>query len=211
MKNNDIKDSLDAAGSTVSYKSGQGFAYGVNFRFNVIADIFNLGVKLERRMFSNDFMPQYFDGLYEVGKDRKAMSLPYAEGQQGSYGEILANVIGKIMIIGGISVPDKLKKSEDAYIHLGLIVPKLIPKVIISGSYDKAYLKNLGAAFTFNQNSVANIRMAYEAYQTGPFVFLTGVDYKWTFVKLENKLKARKYITPYVGMMMNMPWGDQKK
>ena len=212
MKNDDIKDSLDAmAGGAPSYKSGQGFAYGVNFRFNFVADIFNMGIKLERRMFSNDFIPQYFNALYEVNKDARAMMLPYAKGQQGSYGEIFANLIGKVQIIGGISVPDKMKKTRDANIHLGLMVPKLIPKVIISGSYDKAYLKNLGAAFTFNQNSVANIRFAYEAYQTGPFVFVTGVDYKWTFVKVNDNLKAKKYITPYVGMMMNMPWGDQKK
>ncbi len=211
LKNDDIKDSLASAGTGVSYKSGQGFAYGVNFRFNIVADIFNLGVKLERRMFSNDFVPHYFDGLYEAGKDYRALSLPTAKGQQGSYGEIFANLIGKVQVIGGISVPDKLKRSENAYIHLGLIVPKLIPKVIISGSYDKAYLKNLGAAFTFNQHSVANLRFAYEMYQAGPFVFLAGVDYKWTFVKINDNLKARKYITPYMGMMMNMPWGDQKK
>ncbi len=210
MKNDDIKDSVNTIGG-VKYKSGQGFAMGVNFRFNFVADVFNMGVKLERRYFGNDFVPQYFNGLYEVNKDGRAMMLPYAQGQQGSYGEIFANLIGKVQVIGGISVPDKMKKTRDAYIHLGLVVPKLIPKVIISGSYDKAYLKNLGAAFTFNQNSVANIRFAYEMYQTGPFVFMTGVDYKWTFIKVENDLKAKKYITPYVGMMMNMPWGDQKK
>ncbi len=214
LKNDDLSDSVKAlndGGADITYKSGQGFAYGVNFRFNFVADVFNMGIKLERRMFSNDFVPQYFNALYEVSKDGRAMMLPDAKGQQGSYGEIFANLIGKVQIIGGISIPDKMKKTRDANIHLGLVVPKLIPKVIISGSYDKAYLKNLGAAFTFNQHSVANMRFAYEAYQTGPFVFMTGVDYKWTFVKAENGLKAKKYITPYVGMMMNMPWGDQKK
>lgn len=212
MKNDDLKDYVDTLpGFTGKYKSGQGFATGVNFRFNLIADVFNFGIKLERRWFSNDFIPQYFNAVYEANKDGRAMMLPSAEGQQGSYGEIFANLIGKVQIIGGISIPDKMKKSKDANIHLGLVVPKLIPKVIIAGSYDKAYLKNLGDAFTFNQNSIANLRFAYEMYQAGPFVFLTGVDYKWTFVKVENGYKAKKYITPYAGMMMNMPWGEQKK
>lgn len=207
LENSDIKnfakDSLDA-----SYKGGQGLAIGTNFRFNFIADVFNMGVKIERRFYSDHFVPQYFDAVYEMGKDAKALSLITAQGVQGTYGEILGNVINKIQIVGSINLPDKLKKSGGAFIHIGASAPDLIPRVVITGAYDKGYLTDLGDAFKLDQRSLAHVLVAYKLY---PFL-LTGVDYKWTFAKKKNgDIKATKYVTPFVGLQFNLPFGDQKK
>ena len=211
LKNDDLADSAASMGK--SYGAGQGFALGSNFRFNIIANIFQLGVKLERRIFSSDFMPQYFDAVYEINKDAKAYKVVDAEAVQGNYGEIYANLIGKIQFVGGISIPDNAKKSESAYIHIGMSAPNLIPKVIVSGTYDKGYLDGVADAFRFrSKRSVAHLILGYEAYTMGPFVMQAGIDYKWTFIEKKDKsLKAVNYVMPFVGITTKLPFGDQKK
>ncbi len=222
-ENDDLKKGLKAGtvqhaedtahfANTTKYKSGQGFAIGTNFKINFVADVFNLGIKLERRIYSDHFTPQYFDGIYEIDKDRKAVSLVTAKGVQGNYGEIFANLLNKVNVLGGISIPDKLKSSNGAYIHLAMSAPDLIPKVTISGTYDKGYLTDLGDAFKMDSRSVSHMLLGYEVYQVGPFVMQAGVDYKWTYFEdKKGKLKANKYITPFVGMTTKLPFGDQKK
>lgn len=208
LKNNKLaqyaKDS-----TTASYDAGRGFAMGVNFKLNFIADVFNMDVKVERRFYSDNFLPQYFDATYEIGKisgPPKAMGLLTSKGVQGTYGELLANLIGKVQVIGGMSIPDNMKSSKSALVHLGMAAPDLIPKVTISGSYDKSNLGKLGDAFKLDQRSIAHMILAYQAYQTGPFIVQTGVDYKWTFVEKKDKtFKAKRYVTPFVGMTMQLP------
>lgn len=205
LENGDLDD---YAADSLKYKGGQGVAIGTNFRFNFIADVFNMGVKIERRFYSDHFVPQYFDAMYEIGKDAKALSLISAQGVQGTYGEILGNLINKVQIVGSINIPDKLKKSDGAFIHLGMSAPDLIPRVVITGAYDKGRLDDLADAFTLDQRSLAHVLVAYKLY---PFL-LTGVDYRWTFAKTKNgNIKATKYVTPFVGLQFNLPFGDQKK
>lgn len=210
LKNDDLNDSAKAA--TLDYKSGQALALGTNFRFNLVADVFQLGVKLERRLYSDNFVPQYYDAVYEINKDQKAYAVLTAKSVQGNYGEIYGNLIGKVQLLGSIEIPDKLKKSDGAYIHLGASAPSLIPKITLSATYDKGYLDDLKDAFKLDQRSVADVIVAYQAYTAGPFVVNAGVDYKWTFVeKSGGRLKAVKYITPFVGLTTSLPIGDQKK
>ncbi len=205
LKNNDVDDSADVA--DLGYKAGQGLGLGVLFKFNFIADVFNMGMKVERRFYSDHFVPQYFDAVYEIDKDAKAYSLIGTEGVQGTYGEIYGNVINKVQIIGGINIPDKLKKTNGAFIHLGMYAPELIPRVVINGAYDKGYLDDLGDAFKLDERSLAHVLVAYKLY---PFL-LTGVDYKWTFARKESgKVKATKYVTPFVGLQFQLPVGDRK-
>lgn len=203
------KDTLNA-----SYDGGKGFALGVNFKFNFIADVFTMNAKIERRFYSDHFLPQYFDATYEIGKingSPKALGLVSSQGVQGTYGELLANLIGKVQVIGGMSIPDKLKNTDGAMVHLGMAAPDLIPKVTISGTYDKANLDKLGDAFKLDQRSIAHIILAYQAYQAGPFIVQAGVDYKWTFVEKNNSsgFKAKRYVTPFVGMTMQLPTGSK--
>ena len=195
---------------TSKYGVGQGFAMGVNLDMNLVADVLTMGVKVERRFYSDNFIPQYFNATYEVSKlngTPAAYGLVNARAVQGTYGELMANLIGKIQVIGGMSIPDKLKKTDGAVVHLGLAAPDLIPKVQIIGTYDKAQLEHLGDAFKLDQRSVAHMIFAYEAYQTGPFVFNAGVDYKWTFIERKNSpgFKAVSYVMPFAAMQMKIP------
>jgi hypothetical protein len=213
-KNSGVADS--AAKSGAKYGAGQGAALGVNFKFNFVADVFNMGVKVERRFFSDNFLPQYFDATYEIGKlsgKVKAIGLIDAKAVQGTYGELFANVIGKIQLLGGLAIPDKSRGSQQALVHIGLAAPDLIPKVVVSGTYDKSNLGKFSDAFKLNQFSIAHVILAYQAYQTGPFVVQAGVDYKWTFERKTDttpaSYKAVKYITPFVGMQLQLPGGGK--
>jgi hypothetical protein len=56
--------------------------------------------------------------------------------------------------------------------------------------------------------------LAYQAYQAGPFVAQVGIDYKWTFVQKIDAFnnpyyKAVKYVTPFVGMQLQLPGGGK--
>jgi len=218
LENSDFKKDLQNGqvigldGSIVDsqskYAGGSGIAYGANFKFNLIADVLNMGAKIERRYYSNHFVPQYFDAVYEINKYRKMLGLIDAEGVQGTYGELFANLIKKVQVIGGMSIPDKLKKSDGAFVHLGLAAPDLIPQVVISGSYDKGYLTDLKDAFKLDQRSLMDVRTAYKVY---PYL-LAGVDYKWTFAKKANgEVKATKYVMPFVALQYALPFGNQSK
>ncbi len=210
-KNSGLADSAAASGA--KYGAGQGAALGVNFRFNFVADVFNMAIKIERRFLSDNYLPQYFDATYEIGKlngQVKGYELITAKAVQGWYGELFANVIGKVQVLGGLAIPDKSRGTNRAILHLAMAVPDLIPKVVITGSYDKSNLGKLSDAFKFDQHSIAHLILAYNAYQAGPFVAQAGVDYKWTFVERPDKtFHAVRFVTPFVGMQLQLPGGGK--
>jgi hypothetical protein len=57
------------------YEDGSGFSYGVNFRFNFIADLLSTDVRIERLNYTEHYLPQFFDAMYELNKDAKIYSL----------------------------------------------------------------------------------------------------------------------------------------
>jgi len=193
------------------YGGGNGFAIGTNFKFRLIADVFYLGTKIERRWYGDNFIGQFFDATYEAGKlagQPRVENLIYAKGVQGTYGEIYGNLINKVQILGAISIPDKLKKTDGATIHIGLSAPELIPQVVISGTYDKGRLDDLKDAFKLDERSIAHLQFGYKIY---PYL-LGGMDYKYTFVeKKSGGFKAKAYVTPFVALQFALPVGDQKK
>ncbi len=215
-------DALAGFSTDVNYGGGRGLAIGTNFKFRLVADVFYLGTKIERRMYSDNFIGQFFDPTYEAGKlatpsvangqivgGPRVLQLAYAKGVQGTYGEIYGNLINKVQIIGAMSIPDNLKKTDGATLHIGMSAPELIPKVVISGSYDKGRLDDLADAFTLDQRSIAHLQFGYKIY---PYL-ISGVDYKYTFVerKSGNGFKAKSYMTPFVALQFALPVGDQKK
>lgn len=214
-------DPLTGFPTDLKYGGGNGLAIGTNFKFRLIADVFYLGTKIERRIYGDNFIGQFFDPTYEAGKlsvptvengrivgGPRVLALAQAEGVQGTYGEIYGNLINKVQILGAINIPDKLKKTDGATIHIGLSAPELIPKVVITGTYDKGRLDDLADAFKLDDRSIAHLQFGYKIY---PYL-LSGVDYKYTFVEKESGgFKAKAYVTPFVALQFNLPVGDQKK
>lgn len=197
---------------------GSGAAVGVNFNFNFVADIFSLGAKLERRFFGEGFVGSYFDGVYETNKfgffadptnedaRHPTARIEFADGTDGTFGSLYGQFLNKVTLGGSLQIPDNVKKDANgdvtngAYLHLVALAPDLIPKIYLSGTYDRSFIEDLGDAFDLDEKSVLNARIAYKLY---PYL-LVGTDYRWTFANINGKTKATKYIFPFVALQFNL-------
>lgn len=178
------------------YESGQGFSFGAMAKMNIVAGVLRLDTRLERLMYSDYFLPQMYDAMYELNKDRKIGSLLVAEEKQGIYGSLSATVMGKIRLTGNLLLPDNISETSPAFVRIDLDGSQISEKLIIKGSYIKGNLASLGDAFKVDENSLTQLRVAYR------MKFLAaGLDYKWTYARLEDgSVKATNYITPYIGL-----------
>ncbi|MEO1652383.1 MAG: hypothetical protein AAFU64_02460 [Bacteroidota bacterium] len=190
------------------YEAASGFNLGINASMNLIANILQLDVRLERNFTQDHFLPQFFDLNYEIDKDGKLWQLANSKSQSGTYGVLSALIIKKIRIIGGLQVPDQITTESPALVQLGLSLENLIPNLVISGTYVKGELDNLGDAFTLDERSLLNARIAYQVTKR----LAAGINYRWTFAEVEengmNVFKATNYIMPYFGL--NFPIGRNR-
>jgi hypothetical protein len=185
------------------YKAASGFSVGTQLRVNVLANVLSLEVRLERLWYQEHFLPQFYDAVYEINKDAKMWVLANAAGTAGTYGALQANIINKIFLIGGLQVPDNISIQTPAFVFVNLVANDLLPGFIINGSYVKGRLSTLGDAFTFDERSLANLRIAYKITK----FLMAGVDYRWTFAQVEEngaqRFKPVSFVMPYVGL--NLP------
>lgn len=180
-----------------SYKSGSGFSIGTAARMNIIFNIFELTARIERYWHGNYFIPQFFDVGYEIDKDAKIHSLMWTTASQGIYASLAADLINQIIVGGGILLPDNVSEQHPALVFLSLDIPKLIPRVIVSGRYFRGGITDLSDALALDEKSQATVRVAYKIY---PFL-VAGVDYRWSFISNnEGNLEISEQVMPYVGL-----------
>jgi len=188
------------------YTGGSGISLGIQARANFVANVFQMEARLERLWYNDHFMPQFFDAVYEINKDAKLWQLANATGINGVYGTLSATVLNKVQVSGGLQIPDIITEETPALVFVNLNADEIIPKVLINGSYIKGGLANLEDAFTLDERSLANLRVAYRVNK----FLVAGVDYRWTFAKVEENgqetFKATEYVMPYVGF--NYPLDD---
>ncbi|MBT3208346.1 MAG: hypothetical protein HN704_02630 [Bacteroidetes bacterium] len=179
------------------YDKGDGISVGLASRMNIIGNVFVLNARIERLWYSDCFIPQFFDAVYEINKDAKLYSLASSEKLQGIYGSLFATLIDKIHVGGSILLPDNVSETSPALLQLSAEAPNLIPKFMLSAHYLKGNIADLSDALVIDENSIATVRVAYKIL---PFL-LAGVDYKWTFLTTEDgSFEADHTIMPYVGL-----------
>ncbi len=202
-------DSLDTilSATTLTYEEGDGTSVGLsgNMRLGgaVIAN-----ARIERLWYKNFYLPQFFDAIYEINKDAKIFALSSAKEQNGIYGNLGIMIFNKFHVNGALLLPDNISAESPALVQVGLEAAKLADKFTISGNYIKGGLTTLSDAFTLDQNSLANVNFVY---QLAPF-FYVGVDYKWTFAKLENgSIEATDYVRPFFGLSFPLGGGGRNQ
>lgn len=179
------------------FDNGGGFSVGTNFRFNFIADLFATDVRIERQIFSEHYLPQFFDAAYEINKDSKILGLAYVKQTSGIYGSIMGHVLNKVQIGGSLLLPDNVDEESPALLTINANMVRLADKFSFYGSYVKGNLTDLGDAFKFDDRSLAKIRTLYHIND----FFVTGMDYYWAFVEKKNgRYKASHYAMPYFGI-----------
>jgi hypothetical protein len=200
IKSTELSDTLATLGLT--YKKGSGTSVGLSAQMK-LTTAFMLDARIERLWFNDNYTPQFFDAIYAINKDAKILSLGSAEGKQGIYGNLGLSLFNKFRLSGALMMPDQVSIESPALVQVGLDATRL-GKVTIGAHYIKGGLIDLSDAFTLDERSLLNANFAY---QIASFLYV-GVDYKWTFAKLEDgSVEATDYFRPYFGLSFPLGGG----
>ncbi len=186
---------------------GTGLATGIDLNFSGLG-IVTIGMRYERRFLSDQFIPSYFNALYErerfvpVDSTRflgKAQLLAHSKVPgPGYYGEVAINVLGTFAIVGGYQDFDDLPNSGT--FHASLESGSALPGIVLSAGYDR---KNIGQVFRLDENSLLYAQVGYKPM---PFMIVSML-YEWTFVEEKNSTgqiigyKTQRRIEPKVGFV----------
>lgn len=164
---------------------GDGSAVGVKLDFNGLG-LVDVTTKFERRINSEQYMPSYFNSLYEIERYNldttsgtfrsKAITLANSGGGgNGYYGELRVSIINTFDIIGTYQRLDNDSKS--GILHLSTnIAPESAPFVARAG-YDKINIQSDKDVFTLDDRSYLFAEVGYKPI---PYV-LVSMIYHWTF------------------------------
>lgn len=184
------------ANNARTYSSGYGASIGLDFKIRFLGNMLRTDLRMERLMYSDHFIPHFFDYTYELNKDARILSLIDAKQKKGIYGSLGIQVLEKAYVKGALMLPDNLDSTNPALLRLEADASDLLENTVLTAYYIKGALGTLSDALTLDDRSFLTVRAAYEII---PFV-IAGVDYRWNWsVQQDGSFKASSYWTPYVG------------
>jgi hypothetical protein len=169
---------------------GSGVATGVIANFNGMG-LVTASAKLERRFNNGQYIPSYFNSLYEIERFRvdpnansfssKAQSLSLiTNSDKGYFGELLVDVMGLLDVIGSYQRLDKTPDS--GILHLvSEVAPNTFPIVARAG-YDKVNIGVETDMFRLDDRSYLYCELGYKPY---PYLLVSMV-YQWTFAPVRD-------------------------
>jgi hypothetical protein len=188
---------------------GSGAAVGINLELRGLG-LLTFDAKYERRFVGNQFLPSYFDALYE--RDRyqlldttrfvsKVQVLKGVQSFEGYFGELLISILNTFNIVGGYQAP--IGQPNGGTLHLELETLTALPGILLNAGYDK---KNVGSIFKLDNNSLL---YAQVGYQPLPYLVVS-VLYQWTFTEVRDEVTGKvtgfepqKRIEPRVGFVLH--------
>ncbi|MFT5955223.1 MAG: cell envelope opacity-associated protein A [Cyclobacteriaceae bacterium] len=179
------------------FQDGSGTSYGVNFRFNFIADLLSTDIRIERLNYTDNYLPQFFDFSYELNKDARIWSTTSAASRSGIYGSLTGHILQTIHLGGSLMIPDAIGVESPAVIQLNASAERVADKFSLQGSYLKGNLANLSDAFKLDERSITKVRFIYHMNK----FLAAGLDYYWAFTPAaDGSFKATRYVSPYFGL-----------
>lgn len=168
---------------------GSGTSLGTMVQFNGLG-LVTLAAKLERRFNSDNYLPAYFNSMYELerfnfdsvsGVSSKISTLANLKDVgNGFFGELFASVLGYVDILGSYQRFDKYP--ESGILHIASAVePEGMPFILRAG-YDKRNIKDEADLFKLDDRSYFFVETGYKPY---PFLIVSLV-YNWTFTPLRD-------------------------
>jgi len=185
-----------------NYKAGYGVSAGLDFKFKFLGNILRLDARAERLWYTNNFIPHFFDVSYEMNKDARIMEAVTAKAQKGYYAELGLMVLSKIMVSGGLLMPDDMGPNNPALLRLVMDGSKISKSIVLEGEYVKGGLTSFNDVISLDERSLVSVRAAYKLLN----MFCVGVDYNWTWVNVGGKFKPSSYFAPYVGVKLDLPF-----
>ncbi|CUS85165.1 hypothetical protein, partial [Candidatus Kryptobacter tengchongensis] len=192
---------------------GSGIAYGSNFEFRGLG-ILNIGAKIERRNFGDQFLPSYFNYFYEIERfnlrdtvnaTSKLQELRNAKKTAGTYGELIFTILGQLQIVGSYQQLDAIP--ESGTLHLDLELPQVLPTIVFDAGYDRRNIKDFGDVFRLDERSLLYAEVGYKPVK----YIVISMLYQWTFkptrVGDKTKYEVQKRIEPRVSFVF--PFGGK--
>lgn len=200
-------------------KFGSGATVGAGFSFNGLG-IVDVDLKFERWFNGDQFIPRYFNQLYEVNRLKvdsttgflgsRAFELKNARSLGNSYfGELLVNVLNFIQLYGSYSRYDKISNSGILRLQTDL-APKNA-SFVFRAYYDKVGIEDEKDIFTLDERSILTAELGYKPLS----YLLVSFLYQWTFAPEYDKsdkvigYKTQKRIEPRVTLIF--PFGTGAK
>ncbi|MGD8778530.1 MAG: hypothetical protein PVH88_06160 [Ignavibacteria bacterium] len=172
------------------FNFGDGLATGFIFDFNGLG-LVDLTAKFERRFNGDQYLPSYFNALYEIERfsldkstgevTSKVQALKNAgDDGNGFYGEIYASLLNTFDVLGSYQRLDK--NPESGILHLSSeVAPREMPYVVRAG-YDKINIKDEGDLFKLDDRSHLYAEFGYRANE----YLLISMVYHWTFTPVRD-------------------------
>lgn len=183
-----------------NYKAGYGVSTGLDLKFKFLGNILRLDARAERLWYTNNFIPHFFDVSYEMNKDARIMQAVTAKKMQGYYAELGLMVLSKIMVSGGLLMPDDMGPNNPALLRLVLDGSKISKAILLEGQYVKGGLTSFNDVITLDERSLVSVRAGYKLMN----MFCVGVDYNWTWANVGGKFSPISYWAPYVGIKLDL-------
>ncbi|MCK4753759.1 MAG: hypothetical protein KAS58_00915, partial [Calditrichia bacterium] len=162
---------------------GEGKVVGINVGFPNIAGVFNLDMRFERRWLGDQFIPSYFNTLYELernlpnGLDKKSR-LAETKASKGVFGLLGGQVAGLFRLAGSYQHQDGV--SHSGILHLEARLMDVIPDVQFIAYYDKTNIETFEDARTLDIFSQAVIELGYVTYG----FLMVSLRYRWNFIEI---------------------------
>ena len=177
---------------------GKGSAAGVEFGFPNVIGILKLSAKLEKRFMGDEFLPSYFNALYELERELdKKSQLALAEKTEGIFGQLAASILGKLKIIGSYQHLNGVHNSGQ--LHFETRLSELIPSIRLRATYDKIGIETFDDVRTLDYRSVATGEIGYKTMQ----YIMVSMLYRWNWVYNEekNEYKPQERVEPRISFI----------
>ena len=197
---------------TQIFEFGSGSAFGALFNFDFTGAA--LRIKFERTLNGKQYIPSYFDALYEIDRfeydeennvvNSKVNVLDNAtmDDVNGWYGGLMLDVMSLFRVQGSYQRLDG--DNQNGRLHLaGEVDPMGMPFVVRAG-YDKTNIASEAEIFTLDERSLLFAEVGYKPW---PFMIVSMV-YQWTFTPIRGAGNAilgyerQEKIEPRVSFVM---------
>ncbi len=196
---------------------GSGVATGIMVDVNGLG-ILNASAKLERRFNNAQYIPSYFNSLYEVERYRidtvnqtyssKASLLSsITNPDNGYFGELDLHFLGLLDIIGSYQRLDKTPNS--GILHLVANVSTEGMPVVVRAGYDKINIGAESQIFKVDDNSFMYFELGYKPL---PYIIVSML-YNWTFTPIRDSnnnvidYQPQKRIEPRISFVYPISFG----
>jgi hypothetical protein len=140
---------------------GHGSSIGINMNFSGMG-ILDIRGKYEYRINGANYIPAYFNALYEhdrfnfLNRLSKSDTLWQVAANRGYFGELLISILNTFYIIAGYQA--SADEKNQGILHAELQLPQ-VAGIVVRGEYDKT---RIGRIFILDDNSILGAEIGYK-------------------------------------------------